>query len=181
MPVIILRSAPEPLSFEAVQTLLKQHDFFCRECVWTKFFCNPHGRGRAHSYQPQTIQGDLVVLAPALGLMWQQGGSDELMEFQTAKEWVTALNQQRYAGFKDWRLPTLPEAMSLMVRKMKHDLYLDPIFDRTQWWIWTADRLAGAAAAWVVVFNFGICYPDNFYYNRGHYVRAVRSELSEQS
>ena len=90
--------------------------------------------------------------------------------------WIEAeayVDTLTYAGFDDWRLPTLEEAMSLMEPKMnEHGLYIDPIFDRKQRWIWTADKHS-ASRAWLVHFGTGICY----YHDVAHstnYVRAVR-------
>jgi len=49
-------------------------------------------------------------------------------------------------------------------------LFIDPIFDRTQDWIWTSDK-ESASSAWSVYFSNGLCfsYQVNFYF-----VRAVR-------
>ncbi len=101
------------------------------------------------------------------------------MIFEEARQWIDALNQKGYAGFKDWRLPTLEEAMSLMEpRKNKNYLYIDPIFDATQRWIWTSDQIQGGVGRqWVVRFHSGDCYDYNFDYYDG-YVRAVRFRQS---
>ena len=58
-----------------------------------------------------------VVMDYATNLVWQQGGSSEYMEYEQAVNWVEELNRSGYAGFNDWRLPTLEEAMSLMERE----------------------------------------------------------------
>ena len=52
--------------------------------------------------------------------MWQQSGSSERMQFEDAKKWITELNLKGFAGFNDWRLPTLEEAMSLMEPEQKN-------------------------------------------------------------
>jgi hypothetical protein len=70
-------------------------------------------------------------------------------------------------------LPTLEEGMSLMEREKKSfDLYIDPVFDHRQSYIWTADKV-GAGRAWFVVFNLGSCGRLDF--GNGYDVRAVRS------
>jgi hypothetical protein len=62
--------------------------------------------------------------------------------------------------------------MSLMERTKKNsDLYIDPVFDNTQRWVWTSD-LEGASRAWVVGFKFGLCSYDLF--DDDTCVRAVR-------
>jgi hypothetical protein len=77
-----------------------------------------------------------------------------------------------FAGYRNWRLPTLEEAMSLMEPERK-ELYINPVFDNEQYWIWTAD-LYSASVAWSVNFVYGYC--DDVVLGFGFYhVRAVRS------
>jgi len=87
-------------------------------------------------------------------------------------EYIQDLNDQHYASHSDWRLPTLEEAMSLIEPgENDHGLYINPLFNKTQTRIWTAD-LQNASIAWVVSFFSGVClyYRDSFTF----YVRAVR-------
>ena len=95
------------------------------------------------------------------------------MVFKKVKDWIADLNRQRYAGYNDWRLPTLEQAMSLMEpKKNKNDLYIDPVFNATQSWIWTSDLLQGESRAWVVYFYGGYCLRYDL--DDTIYVRAVR-------
>ena len=72
------------------------------------------------------------------------------MNLQQARQWIAELNQNHYAGLSDWRLPTLEEATSLLEeKKMNGNLYIDPLFDRWQWCILTADTLENHLT-WVV-------------------------------
>ena len=85
-----------------------------------------------------TIKGDKVVIDHTTGLMWHQSGSYKNMSWKRAKKWVGELNKQGYAGFLDWRLPTLEEAVSLLEQNEKSgNQFIDPVFDKTQWSIWT--------------------------------------------
>ena len=137
---------------------------------------NGNGKGFDHQYEAKTINGDKVVIDSASGLMWQQSGSDNPMKYEAAKKWIDKLNQKGYAGFNDWRLPTIEETMSLMEPESM-ELYINPIFDKEQSWIWTADQVKGESrAAWVVDFEEA----DGSWRNVNHdsYVRAVRSGQS---
>jgi len=119
----------------------------------------------AHLYE---LRGKLVV-DHATGLMWQQSGSPNSMFYADAEKYIRDLNNQRFAGYHDWRLPTLEETMSLMEPKAHGDLYLDSIFDRKQRWIWTADE-ESTGVALVVYFSSGYCNPlpiTSLYYVRG--------------
>jgi hypothetical protein len=94
------------------------------------------------------------------------------MTYADAENYIRELNKKGVAGYNDWRLPTLEEAMSLMEPSEKHgDLYIDPVFDKTQRWIWTADKLR-AGVAWVVSFGSGYCRSALVVYS--FCVRAVR-------
>ncbi len=153
--VIRLRSTPAKLSEVEVKVMLRKYDFYCKDHDWSKDWSNPQGKGIDNKFELQ--QNGLVVLAQRTGLMWQQGGSSEWITFAKAEEYVRDSNAQRLAGFNDWRLPTLEEAMSLMKREKKAGgLYIDPVFDRTQRWIWTADK-TNASSCWVVNFYGRYC------------------------
>ncbi len=104
--------------------------------------------------------------------MWQQSGSSEIMASEDTKAYIARLNQERFAGYGDWRLPTLEEAMSLMAaKKMANNLYIDPVFDAKQEWIRTSDQFS-ASRAWSAGFLGGSCF--NGVFGSSYYVRAVR-------
>lgn len=163
-----LRDTPEnALSPDAVQGMLREKGLFDSRR-------NAAGRGVSHQYE---IQKDgKVVYDHSSGLMWQRAGSQHEMNYRDAKDFVAALNKDRFAGYHDWRLPTLEEAVSLMERAKKNsDLHIDPIFDPCQKRVWTSD-LRKDGMAWTVWFDTGFCdyaYTDN---NIRHYVRAVRGK-----
>jgi hypothetical protein len=92
------------------------------------------------------------------------------------RETALSLNSKQYGGYNDWRLPALEEAMSLMEPK-KHGelLYIDPLFDKTQGWIWTSD-LKVTGRAWYVFFGGGNC--NHYDVGDSVSVRAVRSGQS---
>lgn len=133
---------------------------------------NKNGKGVAHQYEPLEREGKKLVLDQTTGLLWQQSGSDGTMVFKDAEQYVRDLNQKLFAGYDDWRLPTLEEAMSLMESKKHGDLYLDRVFDHKQSWVWTSDHL-DASAAWVVNFYSGHCYDTPVGINSS-FVRVMR-------
>jgi hypothetical protein len=148
-----------------VKSMLKKHNFFDK-------YKNENAPGFANEFELQ--KNGQVVYDRASGLMWQQAGSSYYMNYEKAKEYISQLNRDGFAGFTDWRLPTLEEAMSLMEPKeMNGDLYVDPIFDKSQCWIWTADTEKGGSGRWVV--NFGLGYCVNWgRVDYSSFVRAVR-------
>ena len=63
------------------------------------------------------------------------------MEWNKAKEWVRGLCGRGYAGYHDWRLPTLEEAASLLESNKRNGVYIDPIFSNKQDWVWTGNKV----------------------------------------
>jgi len=165
----IIRREPKKLSPADVNEMVKLHDYY-------DVHRNPEGKGINHQYVLKELNGEKVILDEATGLMWQKNGSDEYMDFKNAKQWIIELNRNSLAGFTDWRLPTLEEAMSLIEPEMKNEKYIDPIFDSRQNVIWTADQViqGETQAMWIVGFDYGVCDWNDMV--NVDYMRAVRSE-----
>jgi len=144
--IITLRSSYKTVSLSEVQSMpnvsiRKKHD------------CGFYGHSTIkHDYSLKAIKGDKVVVDNATGLMWHQnggcpGGTDAFMKWNKAKEWVEDLNSEEgYAGYQDWRFPTVDEAASLLESSKKMgvngiDYYIDPFFSDKQIFITTGDKL----------------------------------------
>jgi len=161
-PGISLRSSYSTLSSNEAKSMIKRRGFF-------DLFDNPSG-GFSNDFRVKTIRGDKVVINRATGLMWHQSGSSSYIKFSEAEEWIRDLNRRRYAGYSDWRLPTLEEAASLLEQTKRNGFYIDPVFSSKQEWIWTGDKY-GSSRGWVVNFNHG-----RIYWSRYGYVRPVRRD-----
>jgi hypothetical protein len=164
-----VRSAIDPISIteENVRAMLLLRDFYDSKL-------NATGKGIVNQYELKMINGVRVILDRATSLMWQQSGSS-YKNFDEARKYVDKLNEQKFAGFSNWRLPTLGEAMTLMEsRRLNENLYIDEVFDKKQTTIWTADTIANADQVWGVSFLPGGCFriPIDYY---TVCVRAVRS------
>jgi hypothetical protein len=153
------------LSPETVQIMLRNKGIFDSRR-------NSFGTGFSHEYEAQN--GGTVVYDRATGLMWQQSGSKNDMNYERAKNYISELNHEQFAGYTDWRLPTLEEAMSLMESTQKNcNLHIGTVFDPRQVRIWTSD-FRRDSMSWVVRFDSGYCdyvYNDS---NNNYSVRAVR-------
>ena len=126
-----------------------------------------------HQYELRSIVYDEVVVDYTTGLMWHQNGSERFKDKEEISKWVNNLNLKGYAGFKDWRLPTIEEAVSLLEPKQNFgDMYVNTVFDEKQPWIWTGDSY-GYDAAWVM----SACYGSVFWNKFDEYfsLRPVRS------
>lgn len=81
-----------------------------------------------------------ILIDEKTSLMWQRGGLD-IGSMRTIQRGVNDLNEHCFAGFSDWRLPTMEEAMSLMEnQKNKKGVYLSTVFSKEQPFIFVAAR-----------------------------------------
>ena len=114
-----------------------------------------------------------VLVDRSLDLMWHPAGSPLGLKFRDAEKWLADLNKRGYAGHKDWRLPTLREAASLLrARKGEGGLYIDPAFSKKQTRIWTGD-VYGRQEAWAVRFDEG--YTLHLELHTRNFIRPVRA------
>lgn len=161
-----IRTKPNSFTGEEITKMLETRGFFDK-------YKNENGSGWANSYEPCKFNGAALVIDHSTRLMWQQAGSVAL-NYENAEKYIAGLNQEKFGGFSDWRLPTLEEAMSLMEPEAKNgDLCIDPVFEKTQWWIWTADAALDLSEMWIAVFVDGGSSHRTMNYEI--FVRAVRS------
>jgi hypothetical protein len=196
--VRLLRSVGTMISINQAKVMLAEQDFFCAD--W-----NENGKGIEHRYNAQVREQCLVVVDEATQLMWEKGverfrenGLMSAEEVQNRPEQrMSEVNRDRFAGFTDWRLPTVEEAMSLMMTKQQAAenmgalrLYLHPVFERvgthciwtSDWWEYRIDSghpVDPYDCPWVVDFRKGECRLER----RGSEadIKAVRSMSSHLS
>ncbi|MGR3174615.1 MAG: PEGA domain-containing protein [Candidatus Scalindua sp.] len=146
--LIRLRSTYDKLSVSQIQSLphisireKHKHVFLCHSTI-------------SHDYEVKTINGDEIVIDHTTELIWHQSGSSAYMDMRRAKKWLKKLNIGGYSGYHDWRLPTLEEASTLLELDVKNGNFIDPVFDKKQWGMWTDDR-DDKNHAWIVTFVNG--------------------------
>ncbi len=106
--------------------------------------------------------GDGSVTDNATGLTWQQSGTPYPVTWRDAHDYVDDLNGRRFAGRRDWRLPTIDELMSLLTETPHGEDYcLEPVFDRRQKQLWSCDRQS-FIAAWFVSADMGFVWWQDF-------------------
>ena len=74
------------------------------------------------------------------GIMWQRQGCD-ITSIRHLREFIGKCNDENFAGFNNWRQPTLEEAWSLMEPQLNNKgLYLHPCFSKRQPFIFVANQ-----------------------------------------
>lgn len=121
-----------------------------------------------------------VVKDDIYRLMWQDQQFNNLMYYAKALEYCKNLN---FAGFDDWRLPTINELLSI-TDDTKYNPAINKAFKNVPYetndkgekncgWHWSSTRSTnGSSRAWVVVFRSGGSYWGDVS-DRG-FVRCVR-------
>lgn len=151
-PVTVERSFDLPdssveMSEEDVVALVGRYNFTDQER-------NP--QGIFHNVLVDNGDG-LTVTDKATGLMWQRGGID-IMSNRSMRREVAKLNASKFAGYSDWRLPTMAEALSLLEpEKSGNDQYVHRCFSGEQPFVFVeATRKPGGQ--WFVDFKQGRAY-----------------------
>lgn len=109
----------------AINTTQQIHDLVEGHNFFDSHF-NPDGDFENHFVD----NGNETVTDLATGLMWQKGGSSKAFGDGTrVKNFMEDLNENRFGGFADWRLPTLEELASLLESKRATGKsFSDPVF-----------------------------------------------------
>ena len=165
-PAVRLRSEPATVTAEQAKVMLARYNFYCKGA-------NEAGTGIVHRFATRVIGETVVVEDEATGLMWEKGGSGRPILGEAKGEYVRAVNDRAPGGFRDWRLPTLEEAMSLMSRQQEDKFHIDPIFERGPApFTWTSDQ-RNEERGWVVYYLDGTYASERHQYNAP--IRLVRT------
>ncbi len=128
--VVQLPVEPVFIQEEEIAALVRQRGFFEAEH-------NPAGRFEnclADGGDPRTLI-DLRT-----NLMWQRGGL-EINSIRKIQRRIDTLNLEGFAGYRDWRLPTIEEALSLMEpQENAKGVHLHPAFSQKQPFVFVAAR-----------------------------------------
>jgi len=121
---------------------------------------------------------DGTITDQTSGLMWQKGGSTDMMEWSSIAQYIESLNKEKFGGFDDWRLPTLEELLSLTEqRNTREGLYVSPLFSQKQGICCSSDmcQYENEEYPWFASFLQGVANCNTYGMIKSYYVRAVRS------
>ena len=124
-----LRNSPQKLNIKDIETVVKNCNFFDKELNEKGDFPNDF-----------VDNGDGTVTDRATGLMWEQKGSKREKSHYYAKKHVKSLNKKKFAGYDDWRTPTVEELYSLLEPNTNKQLYINPVFATKAYHCWSTDE-----------------------------------------
>ncbi|RUM44678.1 MAG: hypothetical protein DSY80_04145 [Desulfocapsa sp.] len=100
---------------------------------------------------------DFTVIDERSSLMWQRFGLD-LCSIRSMKNKVEELNKKSFAGYHDWRMPSIEEALSIMeAEPNRKGVFLHPCFSREQPFIFTTAKRK-PTGYWFVDYKQGKVY-----------------------
>ncbi|MGD8521242.1 MAG: DUF1566 domain-containing protein [Desulfobacterales bacterium] len=127
---ISLRKEPKILNTGDLKDIYVKYNFFDTE------------RNPAGNFENDFMDNrDGTVTDGVTGLIWQKNGSTRELSRREANSYVNMLNEEKFAGYSDWRLPTIEELASLLTRSTRKDLCIDSVFERKQKKCWSVDSL----------------------------------------
>ncbi len=150
-----LRNTPALMSAEDIVLMIRERGFNHPE-DYAEIGLSPTNIGNfPHNYELKSLKGQSVVIDHVTGLMWQQS-AEAFVPGEILPTHISKMNANHYAGFTDWRLPTIEELASLMEGPEKKLDFIDDIFEIPLYYCVSADRVVGqTASAWVVSFEDG--------------------------
>jgi hypothetical protein len=130
--------------------------------------------------------GDNTITDTKTGFMWMKQDSYQYkghwLSWFEADDYIKELNQERFADYLDWRLPTIKELTTLYEAKKLNSqqlgsemkMHMDPIFAKEgSGTLWTSET-NGNYNAFGVVFNHGQRFNSSKRKKARRAVRAIR-------
>lgn len=165
-----LRSAPVALPESGCLDAAKQWNFYTQENETRGCFVNVF-----RSYHRDTT----LTLDLTTELAWEDYPGPKQYTFESAQQRIRELNDKKWNGFADWRLPTTEESLSILESSNFEPgaCRLDRHFFVECGLFWTSNVTVGGVKHWVMRTRYGGCmsYSADYQFS----VRVVRT-MSKQ-
>ena len=132
--------------------------------------------------------GNGTIMDKKTGLMWMQKDywqrEGKWVNWYTANEYAQRMNNKKFAGYTDWRLPTVEEAASLYDRRKRNmdkdgdKIFIDTVFPQGAGWsTWTREEKQNKALTVSYKDEGGKAYQDKIS-GTDAFLRLVRGPQS---
>ena len=147
-----LRKKPlEILKYNSIKNMIFMYNFF------------ESANNRSGRFENKFVDNkDGTITDLSTGLIWEKSGSIKTLNDYNAKQYVKRLNRSSFAGYSDWRIPTVEELASILHHiKSDKGVYLAPLFSASQKRCWTIDGAEvfpyfdQLKSTWIVDFSSG--------------------------
>jgi len=112
------------------------------------------------------------------GLIWEKEHEDITYKWDDINQASDKLNEENFGGFNDWRVPTINELKTILLKDKEKGKYIkNGLKDSTRdGYYWSATTHANNIEnAWYVYFDKG--YGNGNNKANSYYVRCVRGEI----
>jgi len=104
---------------------------------------------------------DGIIIDNTTELVWQLSGSEYPQTLSEAQGYIGYLNETKFGGYVNWRLPTIDELISLLKPSPPgEDFCFESLFDKRQKWIRSVDSRS-LKSAWYVNVEMGFVATHN--------------------
>jgi serine/threonine protein kinase len=118
------------------------------------FDLNPLSRPNRYIRNAFQVTTKETVTDMTTGLTWQQAGSKYPMPWENKDRYLNELNQNRFGGHDNWRMPTMNELLSLLNPWALETFCRNAHFNDTHTWLWSADQRS-RRAVWTIELDIG--------------------------
>ena len=143
---------------------------------------------KTSSYKRYEKFSDGTIFDKTTGLMWMSNDYWQMehkwVNWYTANEYAQRMNNKKFAGHSDWRLPTVKEASSLYERRKRNTdkdgdkIFIDRMFPKGAGWsTWTKEEKQNKALIVSFKDEGGKSYQDKITATDA-FLRLVRGPIS---
>ncbi|MBN2356421.1 ankyrin repeat domain-containing protein [candidate division KSB1 bacterium] len=154
----LFRLKPKVLTQEDIREIVKKHNFFCKKIGSVE--CES-GEGFENKFY--VLHNLDVVYDQASGLIWKRtsryDNGDSGVQYNFALQYFQELNQEKFGGFKRWRMPTLEELLSLSENSINNSeayYHINGLFRKPSSLFYSSDYI-GYSSPWSFDFKDAAC------------------------
>ena len=156
--IVSLRSYPSRVSYEDTNKIIKKYGFDHPFDKSNLGLPSVYKGSFKNSFESRNLEGDLVVIDRKTQLMWKK--DCVYKDYSPREELDSVLNNFKYAGYSNWRIPTIEELFSLLEFERNNlGYYINSEFslpDRNLHCCASTDRDTEDSGFWSISYDLGV-------------------------